>query len=112
MKKFNIPKKERKDWINALLSGNYKQTTNTLARSGKYCCLGVYGKVVGIDDYEMTNRGVPAELNSDNRTKYPRCLLAESNQKRSFTMKLANMNDNGKTFKQIATYIKKNTIGV
>ena len=46
--------KNRRDWIAALRSGNYKQTTGTLEDScGKdpeYCCLGVFAKLHDIVD--------------------------------------------------------------
>lgn len=39
---FNTPNKERiKLWIDALRSGDYKQTTGCLVDGNGYCCLGV-----------------------------------------------------------------------
>lgn len=41
-----LPKKIKKQWLAALRSGKYQQTTNTLCDgNGGYCCLGVLEKI-------------------------------------------------------------------
>ena len=117
MRKYKINKKERSAWLKALRSGKYSQCEGELNKKGtnSFCCLGVYGKVVGIEDFE--GQGLPMSLSDEKRKKYPKCLLGSYDNKSfnrlSFAGKLAEMNDeHKKSFKQIATYIQKNTIGV
>lgn len=38
----------KKEWIEALLNGNYAQTRQTLHNNKGYCCLGVLCAVAGI----------------------------------------------------------------
>jgi hypothetical protein len=60
--------KQKQDWINALRSGNYKQTQSgedgfgNLEGPNGFCCLGVLAK---INDWPIENRKV-LEINSSN----------------------------------------------
>lgn len=112
MRKYKINKKDRKMWLNALESGKYKQTKDVLRDHYGYCCLGLFGKLKGINDGILESYAMPVELDSEEKQLFPKCLLGDSNQRKSFASKLAAMNDNGKSFKEIAKYIRKNTIGV
>ncbi len=97
MKKFRIPKKKREKWINALKSDRYKQTQGILNNNTEntYCCLGVYSKCNRV--YEGTCLEYP---------KYDEVCEVLQN-------KLVNLNDKErKNFKEIASFIKSNTIGV
>lgn len=110
MRKFKIKKKDRKLWLKALEGGKYKQTNGILKDEKGYCCLGVFGAIKEIPDYELRGKRLPYHLSDENLKKYPKCLISKGDK--SFGMKLANMNDNGKSFKEIAKYIKSNTVGV
>lgn len=50
-------KELKRKWVEALLSGEYEQGEAALVDDGKYCCLGVLGKVIGRDDAEMESCG-------------------------------------------------------
>lgn len=51
---------DKEAWIAALLSGNYEQGRNRLCAKGKYCCLGVLAEV----------NGVPSEVNGWGHREY------------------------------------------
>lgn len=121
--------KEIKDkWVKALTSGKYKQTTSFLKDNVGYCCLGVLCdiyrketkkgvwvrdednnafafKVEYYSEYELLPKEVKewANLTSIN----PTVTLGE-NEGHSFGIPtLADINDNGKSFKDIAEIIMK-----
>ena len=90
----------KKKWIKALESGRYKQTQENLELDGRYCCLGVLCKTMRIDpqtakssfDYELLSESVLEKVG-----------LTKTEQGT-----LAGMNDNGKSFREIAAYIRAN----
>lgn len=100
--------KWKSKWIKALKSGEYKQARASLKKRGKkMCCLGVLCDVAGakwvtnvgpyVGDIQIGNTAV---LTHDG-LKYFGLTAAKSD-------KLVDMNDtNGKTFEEIAEYIKK-----
>lgn len=118
-KQEKLPKKFKAKLIKALLSGEFVQTSGVMVKthiedeSHKHCCcLGVAGFVAGHDEVQIRHscynyfpnglKKVPKILHTPDSHTY------DPNQKpRTVGEKLASMNDNGKTFKQIATYIKK-----
>ena len=80
-------------WVNALESGEYAQCTKALHNGDGYCCLGVYAKVVlGHSDEHIT---VYEEIRS------------EVNMDISVYRKGISMNDNGKSFLDIAKMIRE-----
>jgi hypothetical protein len=90
-------------WVAALRSGNYKQGRYVLRdESGFYCCLGVLCEVIG-DEIEPTEaylsvaRRNELGLNAD----HPGTEHSEQSH-------LAHMNDDGKSFAEIADYIEAN----
>ena len=95
-----MERESKKKWIKALESGRYKQTKENLELDGHYCCLGVLCKTMRIDlqtakssfDYEMLSESVLEKVG-----------LTEAEQN-----KLARMNDEGKSFREIAVYIRAN----
>jgi len=114
MRKYKINKKDRKMWLDALESDKYQQVDGVLKSLYKesYCYLGLFGKLKGIDGDILEDYGMPFELPKEKRSLFPTCLLGSSDQGKSFAKKLADMNDDGKSFKEIAKYIRKNTVGV
>ena len=99
----------KKKWLEALRSGDYEQGTGTLCRKGKYCCLGVGGKVVGMrDDTLKVNDVFDKDLWVGNvhymKSKIPSQLINIV-----ISSQLTRMNDlHGKSFSEIADYIEKN----
>lgn len=87
-------------WLKALRSGRYKQGTGWLhdSPSNTYCCLGVLCAVAG---FKSVSYDYITGLEPNDDSLYQ--ILSERRQRI-----LARQNDNGKTFKQIAAYIKKN----
>jgi hypothetical protein len=133
MNKIKLPKKDRTDWLNALRSGEYNQDTGELATGEGYCCLGVYCKVIGMDDYDIISKTMIHSLHNDLLAKYevPQCLrynetgenkskLYNENQdrffelfeERDFVSLLVELNDRGWSFKVIADIIEDLTVGV
>lgn len=96
-------------WVEALESGEYQQTDSTLKRELKdgrfgYCCLGVY---------ESINSREPVAVNFDSEDEGPtesyarirEELYAEADDGVDVDC-LIQMNDDGKSFKEIAQYIR------
>ncbi len=126
-KKIKLPKAFRTKWIEMLLSGRYKQTTSVLASDKGYCCLGVAGRALGIKKCDLIG-GLPEELGGKLAVKYPEAIVNRNHSEyddelyfsgTDFNSMLVNMNDgdgeddkNRKSFKEIAKYIKSNTVGV
>jgi hypothetical protein len=113
--------KEIKDkWLKALRSGEYKQGQNYLKQNCevyRYCCMGVLVDI-GLEGEwrEILSSGrykfYPAGENEDGRTFHEFINGQEYLDKLSITMEqqkaLANMNDDGIPFWQIADWIEEN----
>jgi hypothetical protein len=110
----------QKAWVRALRSGRYKQTKSALARTNNdgtpkaYCCLGVLcdlaakKKIVG--DVQLNGKRLAFDGNTQdlplsvvNWAKMHDTLGGLDNELSS----LAEANDNGKKFKQIADIIEQ-----
>ena len=121
-----MPKKTLKKWLEALRSGDYRQTsTGTLCaidRKGpKFCCLGVLEHVL--------TGGVETESGGKYFRQYPTKEWLEEN-KISFTnsnghaindpiveydgreVNISQINDNGSKFVTIANIIEKQFVGI
>jgi len=109
MKKIRFPKVLRTRWLKALESGRYQQTKLRLEDAGKHCCLGVLGRILRINRTQLRMYSLPAALSDSGKFPEAICQLEGGNTK--FAMRLAGMNDRGETFKEIAKYIRKKTIG-
>lgn len=103
----------KRQWIRALLSGRYDQGNSALHRNeeNKWCCLGVLCNL----------RSVPGEWVNDegrfSRYRYGRIsqtgvlpgrVLRYVGMKPEQQDTLVTMNDTGKSFKEIAKWIKEN----
>lgn len=106
--------KIRREWVEALRSGKYKQTRGRLRKDAThFCCLGVLCDIVAPGQWkrdlgewkfqDRNNSPFPAslELPSVPFRKRVKLTLDAAN-------KLAEMNDTGKRFSTIANYIEKN----
>lgn len=113
-------KKEIKDkWVRALELGEYEQEQGYLRRANKFCCLGVlcdlYSKEEGISTkWEPRN-----ERHQIYEFSNAACILPQDVQDwagmnsgcgyiKSMNFDLGGLNDQGKTFKEIATVIRDN----
>lgn len=124
-KKIRLPKLFRTKWLTALESGRYKQVKSNLYDGEGYCCLGVAGRCLNIKRTDLDGLGMPSDLEDVDiklARKFPKAIVEfkvsevtnESEPKSTaFANTLANMNDDeDKNFKEIAAYIRKNTVGV
>jgi hypothetical protein len=97
-----LPEDFKQKWVAALRSGEYKQGREELfnKRKGCYCCLGVAGKLLGIEESYLLVEGclpddpiVPPAIAGYNGAAY----------------ELIHLNDGlEKSFSEIADYIEKN----
>jgi len=116
---FTLPKAFAEKWIAALRSGEYKQGQEALMIEGpyndkKYCCLGVACDVVGINILSSYENAFPCTLS--NTDALPKLLVQNHSFKAglsekaqtTFVSKVAALNDDGKTFPEIADWIEAN----
>jgi hypothetical protein len=99
-----LPKDFKAKFVAALRSGKYKQGKDYMynASSDSYCCLGVAGRVCGIDNKILD--GNAFFMPNDNGvvgTQYPDVLMDR-------WAELAGMNDGGDSFDEIADWIEAN----
>lgn len=114
-KPFSLPENFKKRWVEALRSGNYKQGLHRLVSTSEkesvYCCLGVAGRLLGINDEDLEsstgsdNAGLPCDLYTSLKEKYPVELQQGSDD--TFVSLLAKLND-GITLSRLELYIKEN----
>lgn len=88
----------KKKWIAALRSGKYKQGKGSLYNPERreYCCIGVLGRCA--DLRYLGDRGY----------LFAATEIAATGVSQTEQRHLASLNDQGCTFKQIATWIEKN----
>lgn len=106
-KKYRLPKEFTEKWLKALRSGEYKQGEAKLfnKRNDSYCCLGVACSVAKINPqkfvdwgwihFSFANEEMPTEL-------------VEEKKSDGLPDELSRMNDQGKSFIEIADWIQKN----
>ena len=117
-----MKKKVMKKWVKALRSGQYNQTEGALARhrNGEdgFCCLGVLCNIMQEETGKLNviYGGNTYRFNDEEGTlpKAVRIWAGMENESGYFKYKngkageLTDLNDNGKSFKQIANVIEKN----
>ena len=102
----------KKKWVKALRSGEYAQCKGELAIAGKkydtFCCLGVLCDVAGDHEDFMFWRERPPEGGAIIFSEYTefRRLCGIDDEAESTLVKMND--DDGASFKKIATYIEKN----
>lgn len=113
----------RKEWIEALRSGKYKQVQAALRRSSGYCCLGVACDLSGLTEWtthDIDNGGnqwysyfdeeciLPSEVADyfGVPTEVALSTIPEGQDAKT----LIGMNDAGETFEKIAEFIEKDWI--
>ena len=110
-------KTNKKRWVKALRSGEYTQAENQLClvdsdRSESFCCLGVAYDVLYDGDWELDGNSYGIRFDSDGESSIewrtlPQVILDKIGLTHEDEAKLAEMNDEGMTFEQIADYIEK-----
>lgn len=98
MEKLPIEFKEK--WLVALRSGEYKQCIEALHHNGGHCCLGVAEIVSGFNSECREN----LVLEGDN---FPKAIIGPAYRNKNVGI-LTKMNDNGKSFLEIADWIEAN----
>lgn len=92
-----MDKKLAARWVKALRSGRYRQCRIMAQNSdGHNCCLGVLGRILRVKGLVYNSCNCPL----------PSTIVSESIQ-----IHFASMNDNGKSFKQIADAIETELLG-
>jgi hypothetical protein len=91
----------KEKWINALNSGEYKQTKRCLYDGDGYCCLGVLCAITGNRNNRDMSEGFPKENANGDAKPFIGLTVKEQED-------LAGMNDQGFNFKSIAEYISRN----
>lgn len=105
-----MDKKLKTKWLKALRSGKYRQGGCYLKNGRKFCCLGVLADIQGAKWHSnsLTYTEVPEIKNINPGWQHDMLTPREAGGLRTSVMKtLATMNDDGKTFKEIADYIEK-----
>lgn len=90
--------KIKTDWLKALRSGEYEKTTSYLRRDGGFCCLGVLCAIQG-ETFE--GRSQSSLATSKVPEKYAAGLSRDEQEV------LAHLNDEGKSFAEIADVIER-----
>lgn len=92
-----MDKEWKEKWIEALRSGKYNQTTGALSDDDGYCCLGILCLIQKQNFQEDFGT-----METDNLS----CKGYDCGLPYEEAQKLAQMNDDGKTFDHIAGYIQ------
>ncbi len=107
-------------WVAALRSGKYQQGTGALCTGDKFCCLGVLcnlavndgiikaGKVRNVSDMVYYGNGEHARPNYLPREVESWAQMDSSSGHIPTVGALADLNDSGKSFEEIATIIEEN----
>ena len=99
----------KKKWVNALRSGEYKQGRVALYNKGydSFCCLGVLCDVAGIDRDDIRGLGMPTREQAKVIGMPYAGPHDDYEARKSIIGRLAKFNDDGKSFKWIASYIER-----
>lgn len=104
-----------KGWLKALRSGKYRRTVGNLCNEGKFCCLGVACKSIGMTDEEIKC----LRYGTDRNSLLPKKLQEKFGISAKLMIGLQRRNDGegefevstktlpGISFKKIADYIEK-----
>lgn len=108
-------REHRRLWVDALRSGKYRQATKQLRSGDAFCCLGVACDISGLDRWRSAempfylheNRMLPAEVQK---------WLGLSGKLGGYGVRirtyLADLNDSGKSFAEIADIIESEPDGL
>lgn len=115
-----IKKRLKDKWIKALRSGKYEQAQGYLRveEDGveKFCCLGVFCDIIASEKWICEDLLYSKKYSYEGKSAFPDLTFInfvklkkvdEYEVEQQFAHLAENMNDKGKTFKQIANYIEK-----
>lgn len=96
-------------WIKALRSGEYKQTMGALRQEDKFCCLGVLCDLgtAGRWDYGFYK----SALGGDSSVQLPASVREFVGIESEDMRALITMNDDSRSFSQIADYLERKYLG-
>lgn len=95
-------------WLKALRSGNYKQAKGTLRKTVGYCCLGVLCDVVDNTKWVACSGIEEGYYNWNRSMAYCPFDIQKTLKLSDIDLDiLMRMNDEGKTFSEIADYIER-----
>lgn len=99
----------KQKWLEALRGGKYKQGKNVLRTAqDEFCCLGVLCDVVSPEGWLADDSREGGFLHSDRKGFLPLGVKYETAFPSIHEVKLTNMNDEGKSFAEIADWIETN----
>jgi hypothetical protein len=100
----------KKRWVEALRSGNYKQTTGCLRNGDGFCCLGVLCDIVDPEGWgNGSSLGIPYRHGNFIPDAKTLQLVGIESGASTEIRHLTEMNDNsGNTFSDIADWIEEN----
>lgn len=99
----------KKSWLKALRSGNYEQCRKRLRHDDAYCCLGVLCDLRNADAWTKTSGGTwlynfPTGVRNEETIPFEE--LFEMTLDSDARTALIDMNDDGKSFAEIADWIE------
>lgn len=105
-----LPAKFKAKWLKALRGGEYEQCKGALYDNGKFCCIGVECHLHGVSKTDLGFRKTMGGTKDvfDRVPKYMDVIKQAENPSNSAQQFLIEMNDSGKSFKQIANWIERN----
>lgn len=113
----------KQKWLEALRSGKYDQGESQLVivadednRRNRYCCLGLLAEIAGLNPERFPTHAYLGESGLNNAecglgpwsSAGPSFDPSDETTHTTFQRKLAGMNDNGKSFAEIADWIEAN----
>lgn len=105
-------KENRKKWIDALESGEYKQGKCLLKRDDAYCCLGICTLLYANENPDYKPDWGRTHLDTEVREWVGLSTIGGKFEIGHTDNYLVNLNDNGKTFQEIAAVIKSEPPGL
>jgi hypothetical protein len=102
----------KRKWVEALRSGKYAQGTGRLRDGDSFCCLGVLcdlsdsSKWDGFRTYDGATALPPFRLARDVGIPGGECIVTECRDRRGESVTLAELNDHGFSYAQIADVIE------
>jgi len=103
--KIKMDPRDKKEWIRALLSGDYGQGHKALYTKGAYCCMGVLCKIRGFSNEELLGFAYPSSVGLDIEDVFNQSVDEDWTLKN----KIGKLNDfDGYTFEDLAEVIDHN----
>jgi hypothetical protein len=100
----------KQKWLEKLRNGQYKQGRKRLCHNDKHCCLGVLCNVVPEAKFEVFDSWLMLRYKTETHRhmSLPLTMLDDIQLSAFSTATLMRMNDDGKSFAEIADWIEAN----